>query len=63
MNNRDRTYAKVLLALAIGFSFAAEVANYTINEKAPFTENQTEKKEVQERASASIYQDKISFWE
>lgn len=33
MKRTNRTYAKLLLAGALGFSFAAEAANYTLTEK------------------------------
>ncbi|MHA6246883.1 hypothetical protein ACXYMU_03025 [Pontibacter sp. CAU 1760] len=31
MKNRNKIYGKIMLALALGFSFAAEAANYTLN--------------------------------
>ncbi|RDV13277.1 hypothetical protein DXT99_20610 [Pontibacter diazotrophicus] len=68
MKNRNKTYAKGMLAMAIGFSFAAEVTNYTFNKNKTSTEEQiitktAQKQEVQEKTSASRYQDKLSFWE
>ncbi|MCJ8165563.1 hypothetical protein MKJ04_11995 [Pontibacter sp. E15-1] len=35
MKNRNRTYVKLMLALALGFSFAAEATNYTMGKHQP----------------------------
>ncbi|GAB3529334.1 hypothetical protein GCM10027443_08450 [Pontibacter brevis] len=59
MKNRNKTYAKGLLALAIGFSFAAEVANYTLNANKTSVAGE---QHVTEAAQKQATQDKLSFW-
>lgn len=39
MNNRNKTYAKVMLAVAIGFSVAAEVVTFALKQHQNGTNN------------------------